>query len=319
MISAIWKIIICSIVLTISLPVYAFNLSHAGKYAFTYQDAYATDDRFSLSYSNHGNWWLKRTDSKNRLKIRGCEEGCELTISGKNDVKYFMKGFDFDSDVECINNNSFAICSVNVDDRPDRAYLFLDLTQYPLQLSYLKRLDMDKNSKIKMESPDLDDAPIVSYYMDLGVWFGGDNVAINPDGDDYDAGSGAVIGAGMSYYLSKDANFKHNNTIALRHQGAKSGKGENQGFVFESSVVKEWSNIGVGAGIHYDFENEVSDTDGNKTFFNNSLGTIVFVEWIAEERLKIIFKYLFMDYETVDGVPYDGNQYGIFMTLGFGG
>ena len=150
-------------------------------------------------------------------------------------------------------------------------------------------------------------------FMGLGVWFGGDRVANNPDGDNYDAGSGAIMELGAFYQPFNNIELMHRNSVAYRYQGSKTGKGESSGLVLESSLSKEWTNIGVGAGFHVDLLNQVSDTDGNITKFKNSIGPVVYVEWVESEKLSFVLKYLMVDYETMDGEEFSGNQFGLFL------
>ena len=152
-------------------------------------------------------------------------------------------------------------------------------------------------------------------FMGLGVWFGGDKVANNPDGDNYDAGSGAIMELGAFYQPFQNMEIMHRNSVAYRYQGAKTGKGESSGVVLETSLSKEWTNIGLGAGFHVDLMNQVSDTDGNKTKFKNSIGPVIYAEWVASEKLNFVFRYLMVDYEAEDGTGFSGNQFGVFLLV----
>jgi len=152
-------------------------------------------------------------------------------------------------------------------------------------------------------------------FYGLGLWFGGDTVAINPGGDDYDAGSGAVMSIGFSNKLIESVGLISRNSIAYRYQGARIGKGENSGVILETEILKEWKLFGMGVGLHADFMNQVLDAEANKTTFNNSFGPTVFAEWIMGRRLKFVLKYLFVDFETDQGIIYSGDQYGFSLQV----
>jgi hypothetical protein len=151
-------------------------------------------------------------------------------------------------------------------------------------------------------------------YMDFGVWFGGDLVATNPDGDDYKAGSGAVLALGIENAVI-NKRYANRTSFGVRYQGAQSGKGENSGLVLESSLLKKFNSVSIGAGLHYDFQNSVSDTYGNKTNFKNSIGEFAYIEWVVNEKVSMSVRYLLMDYESDNGVPYAGDQAGLVVTL----
>ena len=150
-------------------------------------------------------------------------------------------------------------------------------------------------------------------YVDIGVTFEGETVAVNPDGDDYKAGSGVLIGGGLRYTLFNETEILHLNEVAVRFQGAKSGKGENRGIVLQSYLLKKWKNVGVGGGLYLDLANQVSDSVGNKTKFNNSLGEFVSVEWVVIPEFSFVLKYVAIDYETTEGVGFDGNHWVLSM------
>jgi len=154
-----------------------------------------------------------------------------------------------------------------------------------------------------------------SHFFSLGGWFGGDKIATNPGGDNYNAGSGGIIEFGHAYKLRKVINIFHRNSLALRYQGAKEGDGENRGFVVESTLVKEWKKIAVGGGVHLDLFNRVKDQYGDSIELNNIIGTVVNLEYLFNEKAGVGIRYLFADFESKEGTIYKGNQFGFFVSV----
>ena len=154
----------------------------------------------------------------------------------------------------------------------------------------------------------------LSYAWDFGTWFGGDKIATNPDGDNYNAGSGGAFDFGLSYKFSDAYALSFRNTVGYRYQGAKTGKGGNRGFILETSLVKEFGLFKVGAGFHGDFKNYAKDHSGLKTQLKDEIGPFVFVEYMAFDTWGFSVKYHALDYVSEAGRSFSGKQAGLFLT-----
>jgi len=150
-------------------------------------------------------------------------------------------------------------------------------------------------------------------YMTIGVSFGGDRVAVNPTGDNYNAGSGGIIGVGYAKPLFKSQTLLGRLSIAGRYQG---GEGNSQGIVGKAMVVHSEKYFNVGGGLYLDFMNQVEDINGVTTEFEDSAGGAVFAEWRMGSNASLGVQYLMTDYETDKGVTYDGNQFSLYLLLG---
>lgn len=154
----------------------------------------------------------------------------------------------------------------------------------------------------------------MNYYYDFGAWFGGDKIADNPDGDNYNAGSGAVFDFGVSFLLFEKYDLYTRNSIGYRYQGSETGSGRNKGLVLESSIVKELRYYNLGFGLHADIASSTSDYFGFETEFQDAFGPFVSFEYMIDYGLGFGLKYHMLDYTSVDGVEYSGDQAGLFIT-----
>ncbi len=155
------------------------------------------------------------------------------------------------------------------------------------------------------------------YYADLGTWFGGDLVANNPAGDNYRAGSGAVLDFGYSWLIPSMQGVYARGSLGYRYQGALQGNGSNSGIVFEASIAKNLSIINLGVGIHADIANITKDELGRKTEFDDVLGALFYIESGVSDNASLTVKYHMLDYTSKTGTKFAGSQLGLFVTVFF--
>lgn len=154
----------------------------------------------------------------------------------------------------------------------------------------------------------------IYYQFDFGSWFGGDKIAENPGGDNYNAGSGAVLGLGIDWKFSQKYKLYFRNNFAYRYQGAKVGNGGNSGLVYETALVKQWGRSKLVGGFHYDINAVTKDQFGNKIKYEDSVGTYVGYEYMAFETWGLGVKYLIQDYDLSTNETVSGDQIGLFVT-----
>lgn len=154
----------------------------------------------------------------------------------------------------------------------------------------------------------------LSYHFDFGTWFGGDKLAQNPDGDDYKAGSGAVLGLGIDWELNQQHELFFRNNLGYRYQGAKSGNGGNRGVVFETALVKQINQFNLVGGLHIDLNAVTKDYTGNRLEYDNAVGQYLGIEHMTFETWGFGIKYLVQEYELSNGAKVSGNQFGLFLT-----
>lgn len=152
------------------------------------------------------------------------------------------------------------------------------------------------------------------YFTDFGVTFGGDRVASNPDGDAYNAGSGAVIGLGYSEPIAFHHEWHWRIGGAFRYQG---GDGTSQGILLNGSIVyaRRLGNLGV--GVYGDLHNEVKATDGTRTEFKDAAGLMLFGEWRVNDQFNLGARYVKIDYESTTGTTYSGDQGALYVLVWF--
>lgn len=154
----------------------------------------------------------------------------------------------------------------------------------------------------------------IFYQFDFGTWFGGDKLAQNPGGDDYKAGSGAVLGLGLDWKFDRRHDLYFRNNIGYRYQGAKSGSGGNRGVILETALVKQVGQFNLVGGLHLDLDAVTKDQNGNRIEYDNSLGQYVGLEHMTFENWGFGIKYLNQEYKLADGAEVSGDQFGIFLT-----
>ena len=152
-------------------------------------------------------------------------------------------------------------------------------------------------------------------FFELGVWFGGETIAVNPGGDNYSAGSGMLLAGGFAHTIFDNPDISNRNALGIRYQGAQIGEGENRGLILESTITHEWNPILIGAGLHVDLFNQVNDQFGNATKLNDSIGLVFNIEFIANEKVNFSLKYLITDYKSTDGAKYNGDQVGLTLVM----
>lgn len=152
------------------------------------------------------------------------------------------------------------------------------------------------------------------YHFDFGTWFGGDKLAQNPGGDDYKAGSGAVLGLGLDWRFSERHDLFFRNNLGYRYQGAKSGSGGNRGIVYETALVKGIGQINLVGGLHMDFDAVTKDEYGNRLEYDNAVGQYLALEHMTFGNWGFGLKYLIQDYKLSNGTTVSGDQFGIFLT-----
>jgi len=102
---------------------------------------------------------------------------------------------------------------------------------------------------------------------------------------------------------------------AFRYQG---GDGSNSGVVLEGAVIYEFSrNLSAGVGFHGDFESETETADNQTIEFEDSFGPMALVHWDSDFNWGLGAKYIQIEYETTDGVEYDGDQVTLFVSFKF--
>ncbi|MDH5178158.1 MAG: hypothetical protein OEY07_00645 [Gammaproteobacteria bacterium] len=297
--------------------------SIAGEYSFTGKITNTAVNSFSLKRYD-GGWWLEYAGYNLDAKAVACGVPCRLFDAENNDVIQLMHGMHSENNTKCLRNTTIAVCFVfNQSANLTGEVYFIELDTYPVQRILVKqkgytRVRPTNDYRREPQQASGSQGPVRSksgLQFDMGVWFGGDLVAVNPGGDNYNAGSGAVLGVAYVVDLAKEEGWKLDTSFGMRYQGAKVGQGSNEGIIIESSIVKEWDGFGVGAGLHYDFQNSVHDALGVETKFKDTLGTVVLVKYISRSGIEFVFKYLMADFESTGGRLYDGNQFGLFMKL----
>lgn len=158
------------------------------------------------------------------------------------------------------------------------------------------------------------------FYFDLGATSGGDKVANNTtidpntgdNGDAYNAGGGALFGAGYSQPISAKYNLLSRGYLGYRYQG---GDGTNQGVILEGSLVFTQQYYNLGIGLYGDLNNSVKLPEGGKVNFKDAFGTSLFVEYRAADNFIFGLRFVAIDYESKSGDEYDGTQAGIYMAF----
>lgn len=151
-----------------------------------------------------------------------------------------------------------------------------------------------------------------SVFLEIGAQSGGDKVAQNiSGGDDYSAGSGAVIGAGVKKSLNAKVDFKA--TAAARYQGGNDSAYAS-GLVAEGAALYKFNNQwSMGGGLHGDFASKVKDSQGTVTKFDDAFAPMMLVDWSYTQGISIGGKYIAADYKTTTGKDYNGNQVAIYV------
>lgn len=154
------------------------------------------------------------------------------------------------------------------------------------------------------------------FYMEIGTTFGGDNIAENDDGgrggDDYHAGGGAVLGAGIIIDIADNYKYQARTLVAYRYQG---GDGSNSGVVVESLLAyRVLDSMTVGAGIHADFANKIKTVDDETIKFDDSIGGMFMLEWSSTPTMSLGAKYILSEYKSNSEV-FDGNQLGVYLQI----
>lgn len=147
----------------------------------------------------------------------------------------------------------------------------------------------------------------VFYHFDFGTWFGGDKLAQNPSGDDYKAGSGALLGLGLDWQFNKEHQIFFRNNIGYRYQGAKTGSGGNRGIVYETALGKQIGQFNLVGGLHLDLEAVTKDQYGNRMEYDNAVGPYIGLEHMTFGNWGFGIKYLIQDYKLSNGTEVSGN------------
>lgn len=150
---------------------------------------------------------------------------------------------------------------------------------------------------------------------ELGTSFGGEEVAENDNGglggDNYNAGGGAILAITGDFAMSERLNARA--LAGYRYQG---GDGSNSGVVLEGSAVYQIADeFFAGVGFHGDMANEVETATGETIEFETAIGPMVMAEWLFTPQLGLGTKYIQMDYETNNGVAYEGDQGTIYVRM----
>lgn len=149
-------------------------------------------------------------------------------------------------------------------------------------------------------------------FYDVGASFGGEKVAANPKGDNYNAGSGAIMSVGYGFPLSTLRGWTVRTSFGLRYQG---GEGESQGIITQAAILYSTRYINLGAGIYGDLANSIKDIEDRETKFENAFGPALIAEWRASAQVDFGLKYIFMDYQTKQGVAYKGNKAVVYINI----
>lgn len=192
--------------------------------------------------------------------------------------------------------------------------IYVPSTRYSIPISAV----FGEQARLKLYVPyDKNESPIIRQkgpFLDFGGYVGGETVADNPDGTNYAVGRGAVFGLGYGFPVFKSPYWTHRSSIGFRYLG---GDGNAQGLVLENALVYSISEINLGVGIHADVLNSVEDINGDKTAFKDSLGPMVLIEWQASQKLNFGMKYIFIDYESKEGIDFDGDHLGFYLQIHF--
>jgi len=163
------------------------------------------------------------------------------------------------------------------------------------------------------------DSPVVDFsgwFLEMGSNFGGETVAVNPKGDNYSAGGGALLGMGYSKLLRiNQFHFNPRIQLAYRYQG---GDGSASGVVLQGLVAKTFPKFILGAGFYLDMNGKVKSAVGETTQFNNAMGAQAIVEFRASDYVNLYLRLLSIDYqERGSNIERKGDTFGVGLTFAY--
>lgn len=151
------------------------------------------------------------------------------------------------------------------------------------------------------------------FYVDVSANFGGEKVADNPNGDNYNAGGGAVIGAGYAKPLFlENHRWLAQASLAYRYQG---GDGHNSGLVAEGLIGYVFPKFMLSAGFYGDFNGVVKDTSGQETRFNPAYSPQLRATTSGNKFWTLYARLLSLEFESKDGREFKGDFFGLGLIL----
>lgn len=148
-------------------------------------------------------------------------------------------------------------------------------------------------------------------FSSIGASAGGQLVAKNPEGDNFNAGGGAILTLGYAKRLSFTESAQVRGSLGYRIQGG------NQGVIVQANVLQEFDSISLGGGLYMDLLNSVKHPEGGVTKFENAAGYQLVADYKAGEFFAFTLRYVFIDYESKQGVAFEGEQVAFDMMMYF--
>ena len=165
-------------------------------------------------------------------------------------------------------------------------------------------------------------------FIGVGNWRGGDRVNI-PDFDGGPrVGSGITAELGFTLKMSTKYNLYNWSFISQRDtdnfissSDYSTPDGYARGYSLDSLFVKKIpidsprSNIVLGAGLQYDFDNQVLDSHASNLRLDSKVSPIILVGYSFNKIIVINMRYINTNYHAVIGKELNGNQVGFFVTV----
>ncbi len=155
----------------------------------------------------------------------------------------------------------------------------------------------------------------VGWYGSFGSSFGEQDIADNPDGDDYAAGSGALLMGGYAFPVSAwGSGTSLRLGAGIRYQG---GDGHSAGLIGQGSIIRYFGVIGVGAALFLDSGGTVKGVDGSSFEFEPLVMPKLMLEYNDGSSFTIgaeaIGRADYVDSDT--GRAYGGPTYGAYVSF----
>lgn len=165
-----------------------------------------------------------------------------------------------------------------------------------------------------------------------GFDFGGDTIVTAPftngDTETIKANEGFFIGAGAA--ISNNARtVSAEITMSWKYTGiaAENGDIEFTRFPVDALLFYNFSKVRIGAGLTYHLNPEVEGSDAGTAFvgggtgsvaYDDSMGTLLQVDWRIAERLALGLRYTSLEYDVPNGgASVDASGLGGVFTLMF--
>jgi len=244
-------------------------------------------------------------DDEINIKSNGLSNPSQTTdININSNVKYILQTTKVIEDSASFDHQSESANLVGIYTGSSMVYVPMGST------SSTREIVFSKTPKTKVLSPiGKNIQPLqrdIGIYGSIGVNFGGERVADNPDGDDYRAGGGAVFMFGYSHIMFRSS-FTVRAGVGYRYQGSKKGNASNQGGIGEAVLSFQTRYISFGIGGNYDFANKIVDMENKSYRFNNQIGPKAVLDIRFGSMITMGLEYIMTNYTTTNS-SYRGNQ-----------